>query len=141
MRSARNEPLYEIAQIKGTSEATPALSPSDEFDYTGKFGIESDAKHRLNGFPGQPPGQIQQIREFSSGGFAAVWAQENTRESIYDAMARKETVGTSGTHRSGTRRGRHAETRSFAGARFSRPSVRRGAAAPGWEWTPARTPS
>ena len=159
---ARNEPLYEISQIKGTSETTPSLSPNDEFagfelwdytlsadaerpthregsyvrralldglllssqgkgnpfkygfigdsdthnaaasseefNYTGKFGIESDPKHRLNGFPGQPAGQIQQIREFSSGGLAGVWAQENTREAIYDAMARKETFGTSGTH-------------------------------------------
>ena len=159
---ARNEPLYEISQIKGTSETHPDLSPNDEFagfelwdytlsadslrpthrdgsyvrralldglllsskgkgnpfkygfigdsdthnaaasneefNYTGKFGIEADPKHRLNGFPGQPAGQIQQIREFSSGGLAGVWAQENTRESIYDAMARKETFGTSGTH-------------------------------------------
>ena len=159
---ALNEPLYEITQIKGTSETTPTLSPNDEFagfelwdytlsadalrpthregsyvrralldglllsskgkgnpfkygfigdtdthnaaasneefNYTGKFGIESDPKHRLNGFPGQPAGQIQQIREFSSGGLAGVWAQENTRESIYDAMTRKETFGTSGTH-------------------------------------------
>jgi len=159
---ARNEPLYEISQIKGTSETHPNLSPNDEFanfelwdytlsadalrpthregsyvrralldgllmssrgkanpfkygfigdtdthnaaasneefNYTGKFGIESNPKHRLNGFPGQPAGQIQQIREFSSGGLAGVWAQENTRESIYDAMTRKETFGTSGTH-------------------------------------------
>jgi hypothetical protein len=159
---ARNEPLYEISQIKGTSETHPELSPNDEFasfelwdytlsadaerpknrnggyvrralldglllssrgkgnpfkygfigdsdthnaaatneefNYTGKFGMESDPEHRLKGLPGQPPAQAQQVREFSSGGLAGVWAQENTRESIYDAMARKETFGTSGTH-------------------------------------------
>ena len=159
---ARNEPLYEITQIKGTSETHPDLSPNDEFagfeqwdytlsadserpthragsfvrqalldglsqaargqgnpfkygligdsdthnaaasneefNYTGKFGVEAEPAHRLNGFPGQPAGQVQQVREFSSGGLAGVWAQENTRESIYDAMLRKETFGTSGTH-------------------------------------------
>lgn len=159
---ARNEPLYEISQIKGTSETMPELSPNDEFagfelwdytlsadserpknrvgsyarralldgiklqaegkgnpfkygfigdtdthnaaasneefNYTGKFGVEVDPEHRLNGFKGQPAGQVQQVREFSSGGLAGVWAQENTRESIYDAMLRKETFGTSGTH-------------------------------------------
>jgi hypothetical protein len=159
---SKNEPLYEISQIKGTSETLPELSPNDEFagfeiwdytlsadserpknhvgsyvrralldglllqaqgkgnpfkygfigdsdthnaaatneefNYTGKFGAEFDPAHRLNGFPGQPPGQVQQVREFSSGGLAGVWAQENTRESIYDAMLRKETFGTSGPH-------------------------------------------
>jgi hypothetical protein len=159
---AKNEPLYEISQIKGTSETMPELSPNDEFagfeiwnytlsadserpknhvgsyvrhalldglslqaqgrgnpfkygfigdsdthnaaatneefNYTGKFGVEFDPAHRLNGFPGQPPAQVQQVREFSSGGLAGVWAQENTRESIYDAMLRKETFGTSGPH-------------------------------------------
>ena len=159
---AKNEPLYEITQVKGTSETTPELSPNDEFagfelwnytlsadaerpthpdgsyarralldgltfaalgrgnpfkygfigdsdthnaaatneeyNYTGKFAFENDPSHRLNGLPGQPPGQLQQVREFSSGGLAGVWAQANTRESIYDAMARKETFGTSGPH-------------------------------------------
>ena len=156
----RNEPLYEITQIKGTSETHPALSPNDEFagfeqwdytlsadarrpsnrhgsfarqalldglsfaaegkgnpfkfgfigdtdthnagasneedNYTGKFGFENDPKHRLLGLEGQPPHQIQQVREFSSGGLAGVWAEENTRESIFDAMLRKETFGTTG---------------------------------------------
>ncbi len=157
---AANEPLYEITQIKGTSETHPALSSTDEFagfelwdytlsadaerpthregsfarkalldglsqeqagrgnpfkygfigdtdthnaaatneefNYTGKFAFENDAKHRLNGLEGQPPEQLLQIQEFSSGGLAGVWAEQNTREAIYDAMLRKETFATSG---------------------------------------------
>ena len=82
----------------GDSDTHNAAATNEEYNYTGKFGFENDASHRLNGLPGQPPGQLQQMREFSSGGLAGVWAQENTRESIYDAMLRKETFGTSGTH-------------------------------------------
>jgi len=155
-----NEPLYEITQIKGTSETNPALSPNDEFagfeqwdyilsadgirpthhrgsfarqalldgldfaakgmgnpfhygfigdsdthnaaasneeyNYTGKFAFENNPRHRLEGVKGQPPAQVQQVREFSSGGLAGVWARENTREAIYDAMLRRETFGTTG---------------------------------------------
>tara|TARA_R110001599_G_scaffold353883_1_gene602229 strand:- start:9449 stop:11290 length:1842 start_codon:yes stop_codon:yes gene_type:complete len=157
---AENEPLYEITQIKGTSETNPALSPNDEFagfeqwdytlsadslrpthrkgsfarqalldglsfqvkgmgnpfhygfigdtdthnaaasneeyNYTGKFAFENNPAHRLEGLSGQPSAQVQQVREFSSGGLAGVWAVENTREAIYDAMLRRETFGTTG---------------------------------------------
>ncbi len=156
----RNEPLYEITQIKGTSETHPVLSPNDEFagfeqwdytlsadslrptkrkgsfarqalldglsyqaagkgnpfhygfigdsdthnaaasneeyNYSGKFAFENNPKHRLLGFEGQPEAQKQQVREFSSGGLAGVWARENTREAIYDAMLNRETFGTTG---------------------------------------------
>ena len=158
---AANEPLYEITQIKGTSETHPDLSPNDEFagfeqwdytlsadyerpkqrrgsfarqalldglsqesagngnpfkygfigdtdthnaaasneeyNYTGKFAFENEPSHRLKGMEGQPAGQVRQVQEFSSGGLAGVWAEENTRGSIFDAMQRRETFGTSGT--------------------------------------------
>jgi hypothetical protein len=51
----------------------------------------------LTGLPGSKAGQIQQIQEFSSAGLAGVWAPQNTREAIFDAMLRKETFATSGT--------------------------------------------
>ncbi len=61
-----------------------------ENDFAGHFGIrEGDALLRLTGaIPTGPKN--------SPGGLVAVWAEENSRESIFDAMRRRETYGTSG---------------------------------------------
>ena len=156
-RQARNEPLFEIGQIKGSSDTHPWLSPNDEFanfeifdgmvniplrsqikngfyrqalgdgfrfekelgtnpfkmgvvggadfhtgyqgneefNYTGGHSMLDDTpKKRLN-----PSVTSSGVRGpiTSSAYTTAVWAEENTRAGIFDAMKSKETYGTSGT--------------------------------------------
>jgi len=55
-------------------------------DWPGHLGID-------DAWPVQQPGTIQN----SSGGHSVVWAEENSRDSIFEALKRKETYGTSGT--------------------------------------------
>ena len=61
---------------------------------------ESDAMGHGGAGPnmalGIPPGLPDHI-EFNPGGLAVVWAEENTRDSIFSGLARRETYGTSGT--------------------------------------------
>ena len=155
----RNEPLVEIAQIKGWSETHPSLSPNDEWagaeisdfliageqsgtlhgkspgsyvrealrtglavearvgvnpfhfgvigssdthngagpyeenSYFGKLGREDGTPAARLGNTTQMAGMLQ---SWGAAGLAGVWAEENNRESLYDAMARKETFGTTG---------------------------------------------
>ncbi len=81
--------------IVGGADSHTAFSINEEFDFTGPHGV-SDAtpKARLSGTAvstGAP------AIDLSSAGTTGVWADENTREGIFDAMKRKETYGTSGT--------------------------------------------
>ncbi len=149
------EPLIEMHQIKGNSEANPAIATTDEFadfeqivggsawltgglnsysmvrdglkeglrqadrlgvnpfrygfigstdthtglpgdteetDWDGHFpGMDTSAELRLQGHDEIVSGITE-----NPGGLAGVWAEENTRESIFGALRRKETFGTSG---------------------------------------------
>ena len=160
---ARWEPLYEVTQIKGDSEAHPFLSPADEFadfetwdrgnvtletlktddmlqyEYARealknglklerslgtnpyRFGLvgSTDSHTALstaeeNNFFGKmandEPSENRAVlsmggidmpdgwrnSETSASGYAAVWARENTREAIWDAMQRREVYATTG---------------------------------------------
>src|SRR5262245_58177670 len=55
-------------------------------DWPGHLGID-------DAWPVERPSTIQN----SSGGHSVVWAEENSRDSIFEGLKRKETYGTSGT--------------------------------------------
>lgn len=77
----------------GSSDGHNSAGPVEEDNYFGKFGVrDGTADRRMNA-----TGRFLSSREMSAAGLAGVWAAENTREAIYDAMARKETFATSGT--------------------------------------------
>jgi hypothetical protein len=161
-----NEPLSEISQTKGTSEAHPLLSPNDEFadyeiyDFNAKdrhqegrpegsylrdalsaglvlqrrvgadpfkygfvggsdlhSGLTVSAQADYNGnvftvnMGAGKPTREQVARGLAGGGaeilditlkttsgnLTGVWAESNTRDSIYHALRRRETFATSGT--------------------------------------------
>ena len=81
---------------------THNANPGDveEWDFVGKLGLASSpAIRRLRDLPSAEPGDKphKRFRQFhTSGGLAAVWAEENTRDAIFDAMKRREVYATSG---------------------------------------------
>ena len=167
---ARWEPLYEVTQMKGDSEAHPYLSPEDQFadfetwdrgnatmeklkmpgmlqyeyarealknglklaralganpyqfgmvgstdshtslatagenNFFGKMSINEPKAGRIvipitdmtDPLQGVNEQMMWQTWEYSASGYAAVWAQENTREAIWDAMQRREVYATTG---------------------------------------------
>lgn len=156
-RKIFNEPLTEIAQVKGQSETHPLLSPNDEFAafelYESLIGVPRKANFMTGSYVRQAYGTGQELKEqfgvnpfklglvggtdFHSGvtateefnypgshgnqdgipeivvkaqtsvageppvvasaaALTGLWAEENTRESIFAAIQRKETYGTSG---------------------------------------------
>jgi len=183
-RRARWEPLLEVTQMKGDSEAHPLLSAEDEFadfetwDTTNlggtpkedrmlqyeyarsalKAGIRLEKKLGVNPFKfgmigssdthtsmsttrednffGKLPHVEPSAKRFehamlkdqktgkvlianwqtSASGVVAAWAKENTREALFDAMARKEVYATSGSR---------ITVRLFAGWDFKADEVER----------------
>ena len=157
----RWEPLMEVTQIKGDSEAHPLLSPNDEFadygtwdqfnidmseaqqdsmqryqyarpalqvglqleqrigvnpfqfgmigstdshtalaaveedNYWGKMVTHEPSPERASKLWGIPEAEMNSALQLASG-YAAVWATENTREALFDAMRRREVYATTG---------------------------------------------
>ena len=82
--------------VIGSSDGHNASAPVEEDNYHGKLPLmDGSAGIRMRKSLLMPEGMPGGER-WSAAGLAAVWAEENTRESLFDAMRRKETYATSG---------------------------------------------
>ena len=81
----------------GSTDSHTSLPAVAEQNFFGKHaGSEPSAERISHIFKSNENGTIHSWKEVASG-YAAVWARENTRESIYDALARREVYGTTGS--------------------------------------------
>jgi hypothetical protein len=89
---------YKFGMV-GSTDAHTALAGVEEDNFYGKVvPMEPNPDRIENVFiADKTTGIVVNEREVVSSGYAAVWATENTREAIFDAMERKETYGTTGT--------------------------------------------
>jgi hypothetical protein len=86
----------------GSTDSHTSLSTAQEDNFFGKVVLlepSADPIRFEEVIAGRPAPSGSQIyaRETSASGLAAVWARENTREALWDAMARKEVYATTGT--------------------------------------------
>ena len=87
---------YQFGMI-GSTDSHTALAAVEEDSYFGKHAGTEPNKDRYK-HPMAKMGD-KEIKGYSplASGWAAVWAHENTRASIFDAMQRKETYATTGS--------------------------------------------
>ena len=80
----------------GSTDSHTSLATAEEDNFFGKHsGYEPKADRMSHPFMKNENGTIMGWQMVASG-LAAVWATENTREAIFDAMQRKEVYGTTG---------------------------------------------
>jgi hypothetical protein len=81
----------------GSTDSHTSLATADESNFFGKASnVEPSAERFDHIFVPSEEVNIMTWQTVASG-YAAVWAQENTRTSIWDAMQRKETYATTGS--------------------------------------------
>jgi hypothetical protein len=83
----------------GASDTHTGLSTTREDNFFGKYKSTEPGPDRHNGevIPSTDPTLRVLTSQESAAGLSAVWARENTREAIFDAMRRKEVYATTGT--------------------------------------------
>ena len=86
----------------GSTDTHTSLSTTTEDNFFGKVAAVEPTADPIRfdetvGGIGGDASVAQYARETSASGLAAVWARENTREALWDAMARKEVYATTGT--------------------------------------------
>jgi hypothetical protein len=83
----------------GSTDSHTGLATAEEDNFFGKVTTMEPSEHRLTkAFLNNPKTGLTIMEwEVAASGYAAVWATENTREAIFDAMERREAYATTGT--------------------------------------------
>jgi hypothetical protein len=87
----------------GSTDAHTSIPAIEESNFFGKISAAEPSGNPLryeeivNGRENPDPEVKTRLYESMAGGLTAIWARENTREALWDAMARKETFATTGT--------------------------------------------
>ena len=89
---------YKFGMV-GSTDSHTSLVAVEEDNFFGKHtGAEPSAHRAEHKFMTSPDPKVFLMGwQMVSSGFAGVWASENTREAIWDAMKRKETYATTGS--------------------------------------------
>lgn len=82
----------------GSTDSHTSLATADQDNFFGKHsGAEPSATRATHAFLASPDGGVKLMGwEMVASGYAAVWATDNTREAIFDALERKEVYATTG---------------------------------------------
>ena len=86
---------YKFGMI-GATDSHTGLPTAEEDNFFGKStSVEPSATRVTHPFVKSELGAIEGY-ELAASGYQAIWANENTREALFDAMERKETYATTG---------------------------------------------
>jgi len=86
---------YKFGMI-GSTDSHTGLATAEEENFFGKHsGVEPGPERYKHPMAETPAGRLESWAMTASG-LAAVWAKDNTREALFDAMMRKETYATTG---------------------------------------------
>ncbi len=94
MQDARGYNPYKMGFVGGSDSHNTGVPYRQDNFFGGHARLDGEIKERMGGhnFAGLD------VRFENPAGLSGVWAEENTRESIFNAMQRKETFATSGPH-------------------------------------------
>jgi hypothetical protein len=81
----------------GGTDVHNSLTAIEEDNFFGKHVNQEPSPHRWDHVSKQGLGKTRFTWHYTAAGYAGVWAKENTREALWDAMKRKEVYATSGS--------------------------------------------
>jgi hypothetical protein len=82
--------------LVGATDAHTGLTAAEENNFYGKFPSSEPSPERWEEDAFNFDGRVVKGWELGASGYTGVWASENSREAIWDALHRKETYATTG---------------------------------------------